>query len=347
MREWHGREMYTVGDMYRITGTDPQTQALRVYERDKWKLLMPTETTGSGTRLYDKNALLRFAIIRIFVALGYSLDRIKEILDNPDFDIRKITDEQLYEIEVKKAELDQKAEIVKAIRKYGIEFFTEATLGGTALDKYIADHPVEVEKPKQTEEEKNLEKVKYEVFEQFLTLESRDYDSDGVQQLINEMAEDFADDEDGFANISNYLLIALIMLSTTETTAWLDEQGGKGTAEFVAFITVSAVLRSFDFRINRIRYTYKEITDEKQRREYILQKMENVRQKANEGSLIDAEYLGRLIKDIQTRIGAEDPVDAVIYLIENGNFLIGCYEMVETLFGYLKETIRKNRLPRV
>ena len=235
--------MYTVGDMYRITGTDPQTQALRVYERDKWKLLMPTETTGSGTRLYDKNALLRFAIIRIFVALGYSLDRIKEILDNPDFDIRKITDEQLYEIEVKKAELDQKAEIVKAIRKYGIEFFTEATLGGTALDKYIADHPVEVEKPKQTEEEKNLEKVKYEVFEQFLTLESRDYDSDGVQQLINEMAEDFADDEDGFANISNYLLIALIMLSTNETTAWLDEQGGKGTSEFVAFITVSAVLR--------------------------------------------------------------------------------------------------------
>ena len=127
----------------------------------------------------------------------------------------------------------------------------------------------------------------------------------------------------------------------------IDEQGGKGTAEFVALITVSAVLRSFDFRINRIRYTYKEIADEKQRREYIIQKMENVRQKANEGNLIDAEYLGQMIKDIQTRIGAEDPVDAVIYLIENGNFLIGCYEMVETLFGYLKETVRKNRLPRV
>ena len=339
--------MYTVGDMYRITGTDPQTQALRVYERDKWKLLMPTETTGSGTRLYDKKTLLRFAIIRIFVALGYSLDRIKEIVDNPDLDIRKITDEQLYEIEVKKAELDQKAEIVKAIRKYGIEFFTEATLAGTALDKYIADHPVEVEKPKQTEEEKALEKEKYEVFEPFLTLESRDYDSDGVQQLINEMAEDFADDEDGFANISNYLLIAMIMLSTNETTAWLDEQGGKGTAEFVAFVTVSAVLRSFDFRINKIRYTYQEMEDEKQRKEYINQKIENVRQKTDARSAIDTEFLSQLIKDIQTRIGAEDPVDAVIYLIENSNFLIGCYEMVETLFGSLKETVSKNRLSRI
>lgn len=81
MRVWNGKQMYTASEMYRITGTDPKTQALRVYERDKWKLLTPTDTTGSGVRLYDDNAMMRFVIIWL---CSYDLVFCNSQQDYPD-----------------------------------------------------------------------------------------------------------------------------------------------------------------------------------------------------------------------------------------------------------------------
>lgn len=224
MRVWNGKQMYTASEMYRITGTDPKTQALRVYERDKWKLLTPTDTTGSGVRLYDDNAMMRFVIIRMFVAVGYSLEKIKDILDNPGFDIRRITDEQLHEIEVKKAELDQKAEIIKAIRKYGIEIFAKAALTGSSLDKYIVSHPIEIRETRKTEEEKILEEERDEAFEKFLSLGTRNYDSEEVQELISELTEEFMDEEEGL-DTTQWLVRRSIIISSRKIRR-MDSAGG-------------------------------------------------------------------------------------------------------------------------
>lgn len=346
MRVWNGKQLYTASEMYRITGTDPKTQALRVYERDKWKLLTPTDTPGSGVRLYDDNAMMRFVIIRMFVAVGYSLEKIKDILDNPGFDIRRITDEQLHEIEVKKAELDQKAEIIKAIRKYGIEIFAKAALTGSSLDKYIVSHPIEIRETRKTEEEKIIEEERDEAFEKFLSLGTRNYDSEEVQELISELAEEFMDEEEGLDSIMEYLLISMLLLGKNENSELLDERGGPGTSEFVALIMVSAIFRSVDYRVEEMRKESECIDNELELKAFVRNKMDIIKLKADKAKWIDSEYLGRLIQGIQLTIGAEDPVDAMIFLIKNEELSLGCYDMVNNMYNYLKKTVSENGLQK-
>ncbi|NDJ79235.1 MAG: MerR family transcriptional regulator [Chloroflexi bacterium] len=74
---------YTVKQVASMSGVSERT--LRYY--DKIDLLHPAHVGTNGYRYYDQTSLLRLQQILFFRELGFRLNEIKAILDQPDFDV--------------------------------------------------------------------------------------------------------------------------------------------------------------------------------------------------------------------------------------------------------------------
>ena len=74
---------YTVKQLARLAGITSRT--LHYY--DEIGLLHPDAHGGNGYRFYGEQAMLRLQQILFFRELDFSLEQIKGILDNPDFDL--------------------------------------------------------------------------------------------------------------------------------------------------------------------------------------------------------------------------------------------------------------------
>ncbi|MBX0359715.1 MerR family transcriptional regulator [Halobacillus sp. Nhm2S1] len=74
--------MYKVKEMAELTGVSVRT----LHHYDHIDLLTPTYVSENGYRLYSENELVRLQQILFFKEMDFSLRKIKEILDNPDFD---------------------------------------------------------------------------------------------------------------------------------------------------------------------------------------------------------------------------------------------------------------------
>lgn len=75
----------TVKQLARITGTTPRT--LHYY--DEIGLLRPSFVGDNGYRYYDEAAALRLQQVLFYRELDLSLNAIKAVLDDPDFDLRR------------------------------------------------------------------------------------------------------------------------------------------------------------------------------------------------------------------------------------------------------------------
>lgn len=74
--------MYKVKEMAEITGVSVRT----LHHYDHIHLLSPSYVTEKGYRLYSEKELARLQQILFFKEMDFSLKKIKEILDDPDFD---------------------------------------------------------------------------------------------------------------------------------------------------------------------------------------------------------------------------------------------------------------------
>jgi len=93
--------MKTVTEIAKQTGVSVRT----LHHYDAIGLLKPTFITEAGYRLYDADALERLYLIIVYRELGFSLKRIGEILDAPDFNRNKALDEQIALLEQKREQL--------------------------------------------------------------------------------------------------------------------------------------------------------------------------------------------------------------------------------------------------
>ncbi|MEM1047232.1 MAG: MerR family transcriptional regulator [Pseudomonadota bacterium] len=75
---------YQVRDIARISGVTVRT----LHHYDAIGLLRPASRTEAGYRLYDDDSLVRLQQILIQRALGLSLEEIRSVLDDPDYDRR-------------------------------------------------------------------------------------------------------------------------------------------------------------------------------------------------------------------------------------------------------------------
>lgn len=76
---------YTIREIAKLAGVSLRT--LRFY--DNAGLLHPAKRSDAGYRLYTDDELLRLQQILFFRELDFSVKKIKEILNNPDFDKTK------------------------------------------------------------------------------------------------------------------------------------------------------------------------------------------------------------------------------------------------------------------
>jgi MerR family transcriptional regulator, thiopeptide resistance regulator len=90
MRARTGTRTYQVNEVARLTGVSVRT----LHHYDAIGLLVPTQRTDGGYRLYDDDALLRLQQILIGRELGLPLEAIRRSLDDPTFDRRRALLEQ-------------------------------------------------------------------------------------------------------------------------------------------------------------------------------------------------------------------------------------------------------------
>ena len=76
---------YTVKELAELAGVTVRT----LHHYDHIGLLSPAYHTENGYRYYDKAELQRLQQVLFFRELDFSLDRIKEILDSPIFDLNE------------------------------------------------------------------------------------------------------------------------------------------------------------------------------------------------------------------------------------------------------------------
>ncbi|MBR4038651.1 MAG: MerR family transcriptional regulator [Clostridia bacterium] len=91
-----------IGEMAKRAGVSVRT--LRHY--DAIGLLVPSEVTQTGYRLYDKEAASRLEQILYFRELGFALDEIKAIMQSPDYDAREAMRRQKQLLELQRLRID-------------------------------------------------------------------------------------------------------------------------------------------------------------------------------------------------------------------------------------------------
>lgn len=83
-------ENYTVSQLAEISGVSVRT--LHLY--DELNLLKPSARTDAGYRLYGETELLRLQQILLYRQFDFSLAAIRQILNNPDFDLIQALENQ-------------------------------------------------------------------------------------------------------------------------------------------------------------------------------------------------------------------------------------------------------------
>ena len=103
------RQMLKIGEVSNLSGIG--IEALRFYEKSG--LLDKPERTNSGYRMYDTGVLERLAFIKQAQVLGFSLDEIKQIIDekragkNPCAEVRELVRLRLQELDERMQEMQR------------------------------------------------------------------------------------------------------------------------------------------------------------------------------------------------------------------------------------------------
>lgn len=100
---------YGINELAKLTGLT--TRTLRYY--DEIDLLKPSRLGDNGYRFYDSKDLETLQQIMFYRKRGFELKQIKEILNDPDYDITKALKEHLAALEEQKNNIDSLIENIK------------------------------------------------------------------------------------------------------------------------------------------------------------------------------------------------------------------------------------------
>lgn len=123
----------TVGEVAKKIGITVRT--LQYY--DKEGLLSPSSASEGGFRLYTEKELEKLWSILLLRELGYQLSDIKEIMDNPNFDMRNSIERHIEALTKKKERLENLIEYARTIKMMGIIPLTFNDYGDITFDEFI------------------------------------------------------------------------------------------------------------------------------------------------------------------------------------------------------------------
>lgn len=104
---------------------------------DEIGLLSPTVKTESGYRFYDDMAVKKLWEILLMKELGYPLNDIKKIMNEPNLDLRESIGKQIERLNKKKARLENLIGYANTIKLTGIIPFNFEEYGEVTFDEFI------------------------------------------------------------------------------------------------------------------------------------------------------------------------------------------------------------------
>ena len=231
--------MKTVNQIAKQTGVSVRT----LHHYDAIGLLKPTEITEAGYRLYDADALERLYLIIVYRELGFSLKKIAEILDAPDFDRNKALEEQISLLEEKREQLQNRITFARGLKLTGVNNMNFKDFDHKKLDDYSAQAKAmwgktdayrefeQKSKGRSKEAEKDLGNDLMDLFTKLGTLRDQDPGSDAVQTWVSQLQD--------FISVHYYTCTKPILKGLGEMYAGggsmtenIDKAGGAGTGAF-------------------------------------------------------------------------------------------------------------------
>ena len=231
--------MKTVNQIAKQTGVSVRT----LHHYDSIGLLKPTEITEAGYRLYDADALERLYLIIVYRELGFSLKKIAEILDAPDFDRNRSLEEQIALLEQKREQLQNRITFARGLKLTGVKNMNFKDFDHTKLDDYSSqakamwgktDAYKEFEqksKGRTKEDETGLGRDLMSLFTDLGTMRDQNPGSEAVQNWVAQLQ--------AFITEHYYTCTKPILKGLGEMyagggsmTANIDNAGGAGTGTF-------------------------------------------------------------------------------------------------------------------
>lgn len=145
------QDSWKVGELASLTGLTVRT----LHHYDEIDLLKPSEYTSSGHRLYSEEDIIRLQQILSLRQLGFSLEEIKNCLQNPDFSPLRVIQNHVNQ-------LNQQIELQQQLKRL---------LSGISAHLQ-AEEKVNVDNLIKTIE---VTKMSEELFNQYYTQEQRQY----------------------------------------------------------------------------------------------------------------------------------------------------------------------------
>ncbi len=233
--------MYTVHKVSELTGVSVRT----LHHYDAIGLLLPTEKTTAGYRLYDDKALIRLQTVMLFRELEFSLTEIKVILSSEKFDAIEALADQIELLKLKRAHIDNVITLAERIKRTGVMEMNFSSFDKTKLEDYAKKAKEkwgDTEAYKEYErksagrseaaEADNAEKM-MEIFKEIGKLKDLEPSDQRVQILIKKL-QCFISDK--YYNCTPQILSGLGQMYAAggEMTDNINKAGGNGTAEFAA-----------------------------------------------------------------------------------------------------------------
>lgn len=103
--------MLTVKEVCELTGVSVRT----LHHYDSIGLLVPSERTDAGYRLYGAADLERLQQILLFRELEFSLSDIRSIMETPGFDRKRALGQQLELLEMKRERIDSLIDLARSL----------------------------------------------------------------------------------------------------------------------------------------------------------------------------------------------------------------------------------------
>ena len=126
--------MKTVNQIAKQTGVSVRT----LHHYDAIGLLKPTQITEAGYRLYDADALERLYLIIVYRELGFSLKKIADLLNSPDFDRNQALEEQISLLEEKKQQIQNRITFARGLKLTGVRHLNYEGFDYKKIDDYSA-----------------------------------------------------------------------------------------------------------------------------------------------------------------------------------------------------------------
>ncbi len=233
--------MWTVKKLSQLSGVS--VRALHHY--DAIGLLKPSEVTEAGYRLYREESLERLGEILLFKELGFSLQEIREILENPDFEREKALTQQIELLSLQKKRLEDIIALAEQIKKTGVYRMDFKVFDREEIDRYQAEAKrqwgsteafreyEEKSAGRTADQQRELAADMMQIFGEFGALRNEAPDSPAALSLVRKL-KDFISAH--YYSCTKTVLSGLGQMYAAggEMGANIDAAGGEGTAQFAA-----------------------------------------------------------------------------------------------------------------